>query len=71
MDSFRDTSKEVEIVISVFFSMPEFEMAIRALDAGTYAPQHLISDTVRLDEMPTAFEALRQRTTQCKVLFAP
>ena len=71
MDSFRAISKEVEIVMSVFFSMPEFEMAIRALEAGTYAPQHLISDTVRLDEMPQAFEALRQRTTQCKVLIAP
>ncbi len=71
MDSFRAISKEVEIVMSVFFSMPEFEMAIRALDAGTYAPQHLISDTVSLGDMPTAFEALRQRTTQCKVLVAP
>ena len=71
MDSFRAISKEVEIVMSVFFSMPEFEMAIRALDAGTFAPQHLISDTVSLDEMPQAFEALRQRTTQCKVLVAP
>lgn len=71
MDSFRAISKEVEIVMSVFFTMPEFELAIRALDAGTYAPQHLISDTVSLAAMPDAFEALRNRTTQCKVLIDP
>ncbi|WP_417268097.1 zinc-dependent alcohol dehydrogenase [Celeribacter baekdonensis] len=71
MNSFRAISKEVEIVMSVFFNMSEFEMAIRALDAGTYAPQHLISDTVTLAEMPAAFEALRQRTTQCKVMVDP
>lgn len=71
MDSFRAISKEVDIVMSVFFTMPEFEMAIRALDGGTYAPQHLISDNVPLLTMPEAFEALRQRKTQCKVLVDP
>ena len=71
LDSFRAISKEVEITMSVFFSMPEFEMAIEALDAGQYAPQHLISDTVGLSALPQAFEALRQRTTQCKVLVDP
>lgn len=71
MNSFRAISKEVDITMSVFFAMPEFEMAIQALDSGSYAPQHLISDTVRLVDMPDAFEALRKRTTQCKVLIDP
>ncbi|WP_298493155.1 alcohol dehydrogenase catalytic domain-containing protein [uncultured Maritimibacter sp.] len=71
MDSFRAISKEVDITMSVFFTMPEFEMAIRALDGGTYRPQHLISDNVSLVTMPEAFEALRKRTTQCKVLVDP
>lgn len=71
MDSFRAISKEVDIVMSVFFTMPEFETAIRALDGGHYAPQHLISDNVSLLTMPDAFEALRTRTTQCKVLVDP
>lgn len=71
MDSFRAISKEVDITMSVFFSMPEFEMAIRALDAGLYAPQHLISHTVPLSQMPEAFEKLRRRTTECKVLIDP
>lgn len=71
LDSFRAISKEVDITMSVFFTMPEFEMAIEALDAGQYAPQHLISDTVALTALPPAFEALRHRTTQCKVLVDP
>ncbi len=71
MDSFRAISKEVNVVMSVFFNMHEFSNAIDALDSGRFAPQLLISDTVSLDTAPTAFEALRQRTTQCKVLIAP
>lgn len=71
MNSFRAILKEVEIVMLVFFTMPEFEMAIRALDGGTYAPQHLVSEIVPLLNMPDAFEALRQRTTQCKVPIDP
>lgn len=57
--------------MSVFFNMHEFATAIDALDAGRYAPQNLISDTVSLTELPDAFEALRKRTTQCKVLVDP
>ncbi|PJE28851.1 (R,R)-butanediol dehydrogenase / meso-butanediol dehydrogenase / diacetyl reductase [Pseudooceanicola antarcticus] len=71
LDSFRAISKEVTIVMSVFFTMPEFETAIRALDGGTYAPQHLVSSQVPLLDMPDAFEALRTRTTQCKILVDP
>ena len=71
MDSFRAISKEVHIVMSVFFDMHEFAMAIEALDSGHVRPQGLISETISLAELPTAFEALRQRTTQCKVLVNP
>jgi len=68
---FQAISKEVQIVMSVFFTMPEFCTAIDALDSGRYAPQALLSETVSLDAMPQAFEALRQRSTQCKVLVDP
>jgi 2-desacetyl-2-hydroxyethyl bacteriochlorophyllide A dehydrogenase len=70
-DAFRAISKEVRIVMSVFFNMREFHTAIDALDGGRYAPQALISETIALVDLPTAFEALRQRTTQCKVLVDP
>jgi 2-desacetyl-2-hydroxyethyl bacteriochlorophyllide A dehydrogenase len=71
MDSFRAISKEVDILMSVFFDMHEFARAIDALDKGKYAPQRLISDTIGLEATPAAFEALRRRTTQCKVLIDP
>jgi (R,R)-butanediol dehydrogenase/meso-butanediol dehydrogenase/diacetyl reductase len=31
----------------------------------------MVTDLVGLDAMPAAFEALRQRSTQCKVLVDP
>ncbi len=71
LDSFRAISKEVTIVMSVFFNMHEFANAIDALDSGRFAPQNLISDVVSLSDLPPAFEALRKRTTQCKVLVDP
>lgn len=71
LDSFRAISKEVTVIMSVFFDMHEFANAIDALDTGRYAPQHLVSGTVSLQEAPTAFEALKNRTTECKVLIAP
>ncbi|MEY4416815.1 MAG: hypothetical protein RIQ53_4108 [Pseudomonadota bacterium] len=71
LDSFRAISKEVTLVMSVFFDLHEFETAIRALDAGRVAPQLLVSETVSLDQLPQAFEALKQRSTQCKVLVDP
>jgi 2-desacetyl-2-hydroxyethyl bacteriochlorophyllide A dehydrogenase len=70
-DAFRAISKEVRIVMSVFFNMREFTTAIDALEGGTFAPQSLISDTIPLAQVPVAFEALKQRTSQCKVLIDP
>ncbi len=71
MDSFRAISKEVDILMSVFFDMREFAHAIDALDKGQYPPQQLISDMIGLDSVPPVFELLRSRTTQCKVLIDP
>ena len=68
---FRALSKEVRIVTSVFFTMPEFCAAIDALEGGRFAPQSLVTETVSLSGLPVAFEALRQRSTQCKVLIDP
>lgn len=71
MDSFRAISKEVTIIMSVFFNMHEFAGAIDALDSNRFAPQNLISDVVSLGNMPEMFEKLRNRSTQCKVLVDP
>lgn len=71
LDSFRAISKEVNVIMSVFFDMHEFTAAIDALDSGRYAPQNLISETISLNDLPRVFETLRKRTTQCKVLVDP
>jgi len=71
IDSFRAISKEVQVIMSVFFDMHEFAQAIEALDSGRCSPQGLVSDVVSLDAMPDMFETLRVRTTQCKVLVDP
>ena len=65
-DAFRALSKEVTITMSAFFNMHEFACALDALSDGK--PQALISDRISLTDVPHSFEALRHRTTQCKVL---
>jgi threonine dehydrogenase-like Zn-dependent dehydrogenase len=70
-DAFRAISKEVTVIMSVFFNMHEFGAALDALTGGAFAPQRIITDRIGLAALPTTFEGLRQRTTQCKVLVTP
>jgi (R,R)-butanediol dehydrogenase/meso-butanediol dehydrogenase/diacetyl reductase len=65
---FAVISKEIQIVFAVFFTMAEFATAIEALGPGRFRPQALITDSISFDKTPETFEALRRRTTQCKVL---
>ena len=68
-DPFVALNKEVTIVMAAFFNMAEFAVAIDALATfETFRPQALITDTIGLGHVPETFEALRNRTTQCKVL---
>ena len=68
---FRAVSKEVRLVTSAFFAMREYRAALDVLDGGHVAAKALVTETVPLSEMPAAFEALRRRTTQCKVMVRP
>jgi (R,R)-butanediol dehydrogenase/meso-butanediol dehydrogenase/diacetyl reductase len=67
-DPFAAISKEIQVIFSVFFTMAEFATAIDALGPGRFRPQALITDSISFDKTPETFEALRRRTTQCKVL---
>lgn len=69
-DPFAALSKEVVVIFAAFFSMPEFELALEALGPGRFRPQALITDRIGFARVPDTFEALRKRTTQCKVLIA-
>jgi (R,R)-butanediol dehydrogenase / meso-butanediol dehydrogenase / diacetyl reductase len=64
-------SKEVKLITSAFFKQQEYEAALDALDAGDAEPRLLVTDTIKLAEVPGTFEALKSRTHQCKVLIAP
>lgn len=70
-NSFAMLSKEIRLVTSAFFTRGEYVEALRALEGGAVQPRKLVTDTVSLEQTPQAFEALRHRTVQCKVLIAP
>ncbi len=68
---FKAVSKEARLITSAFFNMGEYHAALDALDGGQAQPHAMITETVTLAAMPQAFEALRKRTTQCKVMVRP
>ena len=71
LHTFPMLSKEVKLVTSAFFTVPEYETALTALDEGAIEPRLLVTGTIDLSETPLVFESLKQRTEQCKVLIAP
>lgn len=64
-------AREADIRFSVVYDVVEFQACIDALDAGHVSPRAMITETVSLADAPAAFEALRNRTHQCKVMVAP
>jgi (R,R)-butanediol dehydrogenase/meso-butanediol dehydrogenase/diacetyl reductase len=70
-NSFAMLSKEVRLVTSAFFTVPEYEASLDALAAGAIEPRLLVTDTISLADTPEVFESLKHRTSQCKVLIAP
>ena len=63
--------REARIQPAAFYSLAEFQHAAEPLDQGAVEPRMMVTDTVPLIDMPPAFEALRERTTQCKVMVKP
>lgn len=63
--------KEVTIKFSMTYSIAEFEHVARVMDTREAECRVLITDTVPLAQLPACFEALRQRTHQCKVMVSP
>lgn len=70
-NSFAMLSKEVRLVTSAFFTLHDYHDALDALAAGAAEPRLLVTETISLGATPETFEALKQRTHQCKVLIAP
>ena len=70
-NSFAMLSKEVRLVTSAFFTVPEYQASLDALAEGAIEPRLLVTDTISLADTPQVFESLKHRTNQCKVLIAP
>lgn len=71
LNTFAMLAKEVSLVTSAFFTIPDYEASLAALDDGAVAPRLMITGTVGLGDVPEIFESLKSRTGHCKVLIAP
>jgi (R,R)-butanediol dehydrogenase / meso-butanediol dehydrogenase / diacetyl reductase len=68
---FLAVAKEVRIQPAALYRMRDFEIAADMMDQGDVTPRAMVTETVSLAELPAAFEALRHRSRQCKVLIDP
>jgi (R,R)-butanediol dehydrogenase/meso-butanediol dehydrogenase/diacetyl reductase len=68
---FWSVAKEVRLQPAAFFDLKEFQYSVDVLASGAVEPRAMVTDTVHMDGMPEMFEALRHRTSQCKVLLEP
>jgi (R,R)-butanediol dehydrogenase / meso-butanediol dehydrogenase / diacetyl reductase len=71
IDPFAAVNKEVRVQMAVFYDLDDFTRSVDALDRGATEPSRMITDQVTLEGTPDAFEALKMRTSQCKVLVTP
>jgi len=68
---FMLVTKEQRIQASAFYEMQDFELAASVMEKDAATPRAMVTDIVGLDAMPAAFDALRHRSHQCKVLVNP
>ena len=68
---FVAVAKEVRIQPAALYRMRDFEIAADVMDRGDVTARAMVTDTISLAQLPPAFEALRHRSHQCKVLINP
>ena len=71
LSPFLTVTKEVRIQPAALYHMRDFEISADVLDHGAVEPRAMVTDTVSLAQLPGAFEQLKSRTHQCKVLVDP
>jgi len=64
-------AKELSLYFVVAYRRRDFELTLALLEQGRIPSTEMITDVVGLDDFPGAFEALKQPTTQCKVMLEP
>ena len=60
--------KELRMQFAIAYNRGDYEMVIAMLAQGRIDASPMVTGIVSLDEMPSAFEALRTPSDQCKVL---
>ncbi len=63
--------KQVRMAFSFGYTLREFQFTTDTLDAGHVEPRQMITETVSLDALPVAFEALRGGGCQTKMHIDP
>jgi len=63
--------KEVEVRFVVAYHRRDWELTVDMLDRGRIPGRDMITDVVDLAQFPSAFEALKTPTHQCKVILEP
>jgi (R,R)-butanediol dehydrogenase/meso-butanediol dehydrogenase/diacetyl reductase len=64
-------NKELTVTFALCYDLRDFEVTVDRLARGVIDPTPMITDRVDFAAFPDAFEALRARTHQCKVLLSP
>lgn len=60
--------KELQMQFAIAYTRDDFETVIAMLAQGRIDASPMVTDIISLDDMPDAFEALRNPSHQCKVL---
>ena len=64
-------AKELSMQFVSYYTHQNYRLTVDMLAAERIDPLPMITDRITLDELPDAFEALRQPSTQCKVIVQP
>ena len=64
-------NKELTVTFALAYDLGDFEVTVDRLARGQVDPTVMITDRVDFAAFPATFEALRNRTHQCKVLLSP
>ena len=63
--------RELSLQFVSYYRKQDYQLTLDMLRDERIDPLPLVTDRIGLDELPSAFEALRRPSTQCKVLVEP
>jgi threonine dehydrogenase-like Zn-dependent dehydrogenase len=60
--------KEISVNFSLGYDPADFDETIQALASGRIKPQPMVTDIIKVEEVPAMFQALRRPGARAKVL---